>query len=489
MEMPSPDQAVASRGTRLTGHYDAIVIGSGPNGLAAAITLQRAGVSTLLLEGKDTIGGGARTAQLTVPGFVHDVCAAVHPMALLSPFFKELPLSRYGLEWVFPEVVAAHPLEGDRAGALYHSLEETAASLGNDEKAYRRLMEPVVSDLPVILPQLLSPFPGWRHPAALAAFGLKALSAASQLVKRFESPEARALWGGMAAHSMQPLEHPMTAAIGLMLMAAGHLAGWPLAKGGSQSVVNALAACFQELGGTIQTGFSVKKLSELPKTRAMLFDVTPRQLLEITGDRLPTGYRKRLGRYRYGMGVFKVDWALSEPIPFRAAVCRKAGTVHLGNTYEETAASERATAAGKIPARPFVLLSQPSIFDPSRAPEGKHTAWAYCHVPHGAGADMTGAIEEQVERFAPGFRETIIRRHTLSAVEMEAYNPNYVGGDINGGVQDLFQHFSRPVLSISPYRTPAKGIYLCSSATPPGGGVHGMCGFHAASRALKDIFS
>jgi len=466
--------------------YSAVVVGSGPNGLAAAVRLQSEGHSVLVLEGKDAIGGGTRTEELTLPGYLHDVCSAVHPMAVVSPFFKSLPLEQHGLEWLTPGVSAAHPFDDGSAGALYGSLEKTAEGLGPDAGAYRRFMEPAVDALPRLLPGLLSAFPGFRHPFELAKFGLKALPPASWTATRFKSRQARGLWAGMAAHSIQPLENWMTSAIGLMLMSASHIGGWPVPKGGSKKITDALASYFVSIGGKIRTGFYVKSLSDLPTARAVLFDVTPRQLLEIAGSALPVSYKKRLGKYRYGTGVFKIDWAVSEQVPFRAGVCRQAGTVHLGGTFEEIAEAERNTARGYAQDKPFVLMAQPSLIDPSRAPEGRHTVWAYCHMPHASALDMTGAIERQVERFAPGFRDTILARNTFSATEMEAYNPNYIGGDINGGVQDIFQHFSRPVLSVSPYRTPAKGIYLCSSSTPPGGGVHGMCGFHAAERALKD---
>ncbi len=466
--------------------YDAIVVGSGPNGLAAAITLRQQGLSVLLIEGKDEVGGGTRTSELTLPGFHHDICSAVHPMAVLSPFFKTLPLSRHGLEWLQPEINAAHPLDNGSAGALFHSVKDTAASLGPDTVAYEKFMAPVVKSLPSLLPELLSPFPLPANFLDLALFGLKALPPSTWIAKLFKTPEAKGLWAGMAAHSIQPLDNWITSAIGLMLMAAGHVNGWPIPKGGSKGISLALASYFKSIGGEIQTGFFVTSVKELPTAKALLFDVTPRQLVKLAGDRLSRSYIQRLDNYRYGMGVFKIDWALSSPAPFTSSLCRKAGTVHLGGTFEEIAATEKMASDGKIPDKPFVLFSQPTLIDPTRAPEGKHVAWAYCHVPHGSGADMTQAIESQVERFAPGFRDTILAKHTFSAPEMEAYNPNYIGGDINGGIQDIFQHFSRPVLSISPYRTSQKGIYICSSSTPPGGGVHGMCGYHAAKRALKD---
>ncbi len=468
--------------------YDAIVVGSGPNGLASAIKLRREGLSVLLIEGRETAGGGTRTAEITLPGFRHDICSAVHPMAILSPFFSTLPLHRHGLEWVFPEISAAHPFDDGTAAALRPSLAETAASLGSDKNCYLNLVGPLAEQLHNLLPDLLSPFPSFRYPLQLARFASDGLLPASLIAKRFRTEAGRGLWGGVAAHAIQPLGNPITSAIGMILMSASHAAGWPIPRGGAQRISQALLSYYKSLGGEFRNNYYVSSFDDLPQARAVLFDVTPRQLLEIAGDRLPRLYRRRLLRYRYGMGVFKIDWALSEPVPFTAPECRLAGTVHLGATFGEIAHAELLTSQGKIAEKPFVIFSQPTITDSTRAPAGSHVGWAYCHVPHSSGADMTEAIENQVSRFAPGFRDTILARHTFSAKEMESYNPNYVGGDINGGIQDIFQHFSRPVLSISPYRTPAKGIYICSSSTPPGGGVHGMCGYHAAKRALRDLF-
>jgi len=468
--------------------YDAIVVGSGPNGLAAAITLQQQGLSVLLAEGKKEIGGGMRTKALTLPGFIHDVCSAVHPMAVLSPFLKSLSLEKFGLELIQPTYAAAHPFDDGTAGVLQRSIEATAAGLGNDKDAYLEFMTPVVKDLPLLLPELLGPFPFPKHPVALAKFGLKALPSATWLAGRFKTKQARGLWAGMAAHAIQPLENLTTSAIGLMLMAAGHAAGWPIPKGGSQSIADALSSLFLSIGGEIQTDFMVRSISQLPPAKVVLFDTTPKQLITIAGEKLSASYISRLNKYRYGMGVYKIDWALSEPIPFTAEACRGAGTVHIGNTIEEIAASEKQTSEGKQAHNPYVLLSQPSLFDVTRAPEGKHTAWAYCHVPNGSTENMTEIIEHQVERFAPGFKDVIIARSTMNTAQIEDYNPNYIGGDINGGIQDIFQLYTRPVLSISPYKTSADNIYLCSSSTPPGGGVHGMCGYHAAKRALKDVF-
>lgn len=468
--------------------YDAVVVGSGPNGLAAAILMQQKGLSVLLIEGKSTIGGGLRTAGLTLPGYLHDVCSAVHPLAAASPFFKTLPLEKYGLEYIYPDIAAAHPFDNGDATILSHSIEETAGALGADAGAYAALLEPIVKSWPLLAPDILGPLHFPEHPLAMAKFGLSALTSASHLVKRFKTTGARGLLAGMAAHAIQPLSNLATSAVALVLMANGHLKGWPVPKGGSNQIANALAAYFTSIGGEIETGVYIDSLQQLPSALAILFDVTPRQLLQIAGHRFSSLYKWQLERYRYGMGVFKIDWALDAPVPFTAAACREAGTVHIGNTFEEIADGEQQIWNGRHPEKPFVLFAQPSILDPSRAPAGKHTAWAYCHVPFGSKKDMTTVIENQVTRFAPGFRDIILARHTMNTAQMEEYNPNYIGGDINGGVIDLAQLFTRPALRWSPYKTSAKGIYICSSSTPPGGGVHGMCGYHAAKRAMKDLF-
>ena len=471
-----------------TTDYDAIVVGSGPNGLSAAITLRQEGLSVLVIEGKDNIGGGLRSAELTLPGFVHDVCSAIHPLAIGSPFFNKLPLEGHGLSYVFPDLAAAHPFDDGTAAVLDHSINETAHLLGADEQVYLDLFKPLLNDWPNIATDVLGPLHFPEHPVAMAKFGLNALTSAGYLAKRFKTREAKGLWAGMAAHSMQPLSNLTTSAIGLVLMTAAHLKGWPIPVGGSKEIANALASYFISLGGQIETGHFVKSLDELPSSKIVLFDVTPKQLLQIAGHKFSALYKWQLERYRYGMGVFKVDWALDGPIPFTAEQARKAGTVHLGNTIEEITLSEQLSWQGKHAEKPFVLLAQQSLFDDTRAPEGKHTAWAYCHVPNGSVKDMTNEIEAQVERFAPGFRDLILAKHTMNTAEVESYNPNYIGGDINGGVIDLGQIFTRPALRSSPYRTSAKGLYICSSSTPPGGGVHGMCGHHAAKQALKDLF-
>ncbi|MEX2233760.1 MAG: NAD(P)/FAD-dependent oxidoreductase [Cyclobacteriaceae bacterium] len=467
--------------------FDAVVVGSGPNGLAAAIRLQQAGLSVLVLEGNDTIGGGARSAQLTLPGFTHDICSAIHPLAAGSPFFKTLPLAQHGVEFIYPPVAAAHPFDDGRAATLRNSIEDTARSLGEDEKAYLAMLKPLVKNWEEIDRDVLAPLHFPKKPLAFTSFGLKALTSARYLSKKFRTKEARGLWAGMAAHSIQPLTNLATSGIALVLLITGHVNGWPLPKGGSQQISNALASYFISLGGKIETNFYVTSMDQLPASHAVLFDVTPRQLLQIAGHRFSSIYRWQLQRYRYGMGVFKIDWALDGPVPFVAQDCKDAGTIHLGNTYEEIAEGEQMTWRGKHAEKPFVLFAQQSLFDSSRAPSGKHTAWAYCHVPKGSTVDMTERIEKQVERFAPGFRDRILARHTLNTASIEKYNPNYVGGDINGGVCDIGQIFTRPALRLSPYRTSAKGIYICSSATPPGGGVHGMCGVHAADRVLRDL--
>ena len=469
--------------------YDSIVVGSGPNGLAAAITMQKAGLSVLLIEGKETIGGGMRSAELTLPGFVHDVCSAIHPMAVGSPFFKTLPLEKFGLKFIQPEIAAAHPFTNGQAAALYPSVEKTAQTFADDQQKYKKFITPFVENWPQLSVDLLAPFHFPKSPINMARFGLKALPAATTIAKQFHSEKARGLWAGMAAHSMQPLTNLTSSAIALTLLTVGHAKGWPLPQGGSQAIANALTDYFVSLGGTIQTNWVVRSLKELPSAHAVLFDVTPKQLLEIAGQKFSRFYQWQLKRYRYGMGVFKIDWALNGPIPFTTPECRKAGTVHLGNTLEEIVTSEQMAAKGKHSDKPFVLLAQQSLFDATRAPEGKQTAWAYCHVPRGSERDMTQTIEKHVERFAPGFRDLILERHTMNSTQMERYNPNYIGGDINGGLMDIRQLFTRPALRTSPYKTSAKGIYICSSSTPPGGGVHGMSGYYAAKRAMKDIFS
>lgn len=468
--------------------YDAIVIGAGPNGLAAAIAMAQAGRSVCVYEAKETIGGGARSMELTLPGFLHDVCSAIHPLGAGSPFFRTLPLEQHELEWIHPPVPLAHPLDDGTAMVLDRSIDATAASLGCDADAYKKLMAPLVAHWDIIADAFLGPLRlrTLRYPFTLAGFGLAALRSARGLAEsRFRGIHARALLAGLSAHSMLPLEQPPSAAFGLLLGMAAHVIGWPLPRGGSQKIVEALASYLRTLGGEIVTGVEVKSIDELPSTRVVLCDITPRQLLRIAGSHFPATYNQHLRRYRYGPGSFKIDFALDGPIPWKAQVCRQAGTVHLGATLHEIALAERQVWQGEHPERPFVLLAQQSLFDATRAPAGKHTVWAYCHVPNGSTVDMSARIEAQIERFAPGFRDRILARHTFNATELEAYNANYVGGDINGGVQDFWQLFTRPTIRLVPYTTPASNIYLCSSSTPPGGGVHGLCGYCAAQAALQ----
>lgn len=468
--------------------YDAVVVGSGPNGLSAAIVLQQAGLSVLLLEAMESIGGGLRTKELTLPGFLHDVCSAIHPLAVASPFFSGLPLHLHGLEYVYPEISAAHPFDDGSAAVLKGSVIETAEALGNDSEAYTKLLAPLVKNWPHLAKDILGPLSFPAHPIDMASFGINALRSAVSLSDKFKTKEARGLWAGMAAHSLQPLSNLATSAIGLVLLTTGHLKGWPVAKGGSAEIANALASYFVSIGGKVQTGILVRSMKDIPSARAILFDLTPKQIMEIAGGRLSWLYKKQLRHYRYGMGAFKIDWALAGQIPFTSDSCRRAGTVHLGNTLEEITLNEGLTSKGRHVEKPFVLLAQQSLFDRTRAPEGKQTAWAYCHVPNGSEANMTKAIELQVERFAPGFRDLILAKHTMNTRELQTYNPNYIGGDISGGAIDLCQMFARPALRPSPYRTSASGLYICSSSTPPGGGVHGMCGYHSAKRVLSDLF-
>ena len=463
---------------------EAVVVGSGPNGLAAAVTLARAGRSVLVVERAETVGGGARSAELTEAGFVHDICSAIHPFVAASPFFQETPLAEHALELVHPDAPAAHPLDDGTAVVLERSVDETAAGLGADGAAYRKLLAPLVRDHEWLVPFLLGPRPFPRRPVAAARFGLPALRSATGLIRRFEGERAKALFAGLAAHSIQSLRRSPTASFALVLALAAHAYGWPFARGGSQRIADALVSRLRSLGGRVETGRAVSSIDELPRGTTLL-DLTPRAAIDVAGHRLQGRYLRSLRGYRYGPGVFKVDWALDGPAPWRAEECARAATVHIGGRAEEIAESEETVWRGREPERPYAIVAQQSLFDATRAPAGKHTLWAYCHVPNGSTTDMTDRIEAQIERFAPGFRDRILARHTMAPADFEAYNPNYVGGDINGGVQDLRQLWTRPTARWNPYSTPVDGLYLCSSATPPGGGVHGMCGYHAARSALS----
>ncbi len=467
---------------------DVVVVGAGPNGLAAALTCAEAGRTVQVLEAAETIGGGCRTAELTLPGFAHDVCSAIHPLAAASPFFLRADLQRYGLDLVEPDIQLTHPLGGDRGGVLHRSLADTVAGLGVDGKAWDRHVGWAARRWGEISPAVLAPLLRLpRHPLTLAAFGARAVLPATTFGRAFATEEAKGLFAGGAAHSFVSLRQPLTAAAGLMLLVPAHVVGWPAARGGSQAIVDAMAARLHDLGGTIETGRPVRTLDDVPPSRAVLFDVTPRQLLAICGDALPARYRARLGRFRYGPGVFKIDYALSEPVPWTHEPSRRAGTVHVGGTMEEITAGEAEVAAGRHPERPFVLTAQQSLFDTSRAPAGQHTFWSYCHVPHGSDVDMTKAMEDQIERFAPGFRDVVLARHTATSSWFEAHNPNMIGGDIAGGWNGGVRMVLRPIATLHPYETPNPRLLLCSSSTPPGGGVHGMCGMHAAEAALAGV--
>ncbi len=473
--------------------YDAIIIGSGPNGLSAAIRLAQAGLSVLVLEGKETIGGGTRSGELTLPGFTHDICSAIHPLGLASPFLRGLPLERFGLKWVYSAAPFAHALHPGESVVIEKDLSAAASALGADGKRWQKLFAPFVENWQALMDDFLGPLPmPPKHPLLTTRFGMVGGLPATALAKlRFRGERARAAFGGMAAHSMMPLNWLAVGGFGMMLGVLAHAVGWPMAKGGSQKIAEALAAYLRELGGEIRTGEMISSLEELPRARAVLFDTSPKGVLTIAGDRLPGGYARQLRNYKYGAGVCKVDWALSEPIPWLDADTRRAATVHVGGTLAQMAESERAVWQGRLAEHPYVLLVQHSLFDGVRAPDDQHTAWAYCHTPHGSVEDVSGLIEATIARYAPGFRDVILAKHAQTAAQMETYNPNYVGGDINGGVQNLRQFFTRPAIQWNPYRVPGdfdgRRAYICSSASPPGGGVHGMCGFYAAETVIKDL--
>jgi phytoene dehydrogenase-like protein len=477
-----------------TAAADAVVIGAGPNGLAAAVTLARAGRSVVVLEASDTPGGGARSKELTLPGFVHDVCSAIHPLGVASPFFRTLPLAEHGLEWVHPDAPVAHPLPDGTAVMLERSLEATAVSLGEDGAAWRRLVGPLVNRWDGLAEAMLGPMVRVpRHPLTLARFGVRAVWPAATLARRlFSGERARAVFTGLAAHAILDLRAPLTGVFGVMFAASAHAAGWPAVRGGSQCLIDALVSYLRSLGGEVVTGHRVTSLAELPPSRAVLFDLTPRQALDIAGDQIPPGYRRRLARFRYGPGSFKLDYALDGPVPWKAEECTRAASVHVCGSWDEVVAAEADVYRGRHPERPYLLCTQPSLFDDRRAPSGRHTFWAYCHVPSGSAVDVTGAVEAQLERFAPGFRDRVLARHVMTPADIEAYDANYVGGDIAGGSHGGLQLIGRPVFSPNPYRVPLEGrsapaAFLCSSSTPPGAGVHGMCGWWAALAALRAL--
>jgi phytoene dehydrogenase-like protein len=476
------------------GDADAIVVGSGPNGLAAAVTLAAAGLRVHVIEGAASPGGGCRTEELTLPGFRHDVCSAAHPLALASPFFRRFDPAARGVRFAHPEVVYAHPLDGGRAAVVTRSVTDTAARLGRDETAYRRLMQPLADGGNAVADAVLSSLrrpPGYSGVAAagaLAAYARLGLRSAAAVARRFQTEEARGLFAGVATHAMLPLTAPPTAGVGLLLGSLAHTVGWPVVAGGSARLTDAMVEAIVAAGGQVETGRWVRSLAELPAAPAVLLDISPRAFLTMAGERLPSRYRDALARFRYGAGICKVDFALSGPVPWQAEGARRAGTLHLGGRFAEIAAAEAAVARGQHPDSPYVLVVQAGVADPARAPRGQHALWAYCHVPAGSTVDMTARIEAQIERFAPGFTDLVLARHTRTAAQEEAMNPNYVGGDIACGMQTVRQVLARPAARWNPYRTPLHGVYLCSSATPPGPAVHGRCGELAALTALRDIF-
>ena len=469
--------------------YDIVIIGSGPNGLSAGIYLAQKGLKVLILEAAETVGGGTRTAELTLPGFHHDVCSAVHPMGVLSPYFQQLNLEQYGLEWVYPQASVAHPLDGEEAVMLSKSVEETSENLGVDGRVYKRLMNPLAKRIDWLLEDSLKPLGIPKHPFFLANFGRKAALPAGTFAKLyFKQKRAKALFAGCAGHSVLPFDKGFTAALGLVFLACGHAVNWPVAKGGSQSIANALSRCFIDAGGELFLSKQITKFVELPRAKAYLFDTDPVQLADIAKSELPHGYLKRLKRYHYGMGTFKIDYALSGPIPWKDSRCLEASTVHLGGTIEEIALSERAAWKGEYCEKPYVLVAQQSQFDETRSPKGQHTCWAYCHVPLGSERDMSAEIEQQIERFAPGFKDIILAKSSMSPQAFHRYNLNYVGGAVTGGAADITQLFTRPVARFNPYSTPHPKIFICSASTPPGGGVHGMCGYWAAKSVARNLF-
>lgn len=469
--------------------FDAIITGSGSNGIAAAISLQQKGLKTAIFEQASTPGGSTRTEELSIAGYKHDVGSAILPMGYASPFLRSLPLTTYGLEWVFPDIPYAHPFSDGTALACYQDIQQTAKQLGEDEDAYINLFTPIVRNWDKLENNLLGPLGFPDHPIDFLKFGLKAIPSARLLANHyFKNDKTKTFFYGSAAHSTLPLTNVASASFGLVLTTMAHTYGWPFPKGGAQNFTNALLDHYKSLGGELYLNHCITHLEELPPAKAYLFDVTPKQLLNIKGFNFSGLYRSRMSNYNYGAGVFKMDWALSEPIPFTNEKCRRAGTVHIGFSPEEIEESEKNIHQKNMTNTPYVLVAQHSNFDTSRAPEGKYTAWAYCHVPNGSIRDFTEIIENQIERAAPGFKDTILARATMNTVQMEQWNPNIIGGDINGGKQDITQLFTRPIAKLSPYSTPDPRVYLCSSSTPPGGGVHGMCGYNAAKKVMQDHF-
>lgn len=465
------------------------MIGSGPNGLAAAIELQRHGILTMVIEQAAKPGGNVRTEEITLPGFLHDIGSSIHPLAAASPFFKTLPLEKYNLKWIEPDIPFAQPFEDGSACAGYRSLADTARQFPEDQSGYVSLFKSMSNDWEGIMPDILGPLHWPSHPVKFMKFGLKAIKSARHLAHEyFRNDKSRAFFYGVAAHGTIPLTNIASSSFGLVLFMLAHKTGWPFPEGGAERITSALVRYYESIGGTIETGHNVSDLREIPKARAYLFDLTPQQILSVHGIKFNWLYKQRLKNYRYGPGVFKVDYALSDPIPFQSEVCRKAGTIHFGFTPQEILKAEKIIHQGEIPEKPYILLAQHSVFDPTRAPAGKHTAWAYCHVPNGSTFNMTERIESQIEKAAPGFRDCILQRTTHNTYQLEIFNPNLVGGDINGGIQDFYQLFTRPVARLSPYSTPDPSVYICSSSTPPGGGVHGMCGYHSARKVMKDHF-
>jgi phytoene dehydrogenase-like protein len=470
--------------------YDAIVIGAGPNGLSAAIQLARHGLSVCIFESNKQIGGGARSEQLTLPNFIHDVCSAVHPMGCVSPFFNTLPLREHGLEWIESPLALAHPFDDEPAAFLSKSIQQTAENLERDKQSYLDLIGPFVNNTETLLTEILKPLRIPKHPFLMARFGLAAMRSASDLANsKFKTPRGKAIFSGCAAHSMVALNKIATASFGISLAIVAHLVGWPIIKGGSQKVIDCLQKYFTSLGGEIETGRKIESIKSLPAARAILMALTPKQVATVAGYQLPQKFRDRLLKYRYGPGIFKIDWALDGPIPWKDPACSRSATLHLGSTFDEILQSESDAWNGKISSKPFVILAQPSLFDSTRAPAGKHTGWAYCHVPHGSDLDMIEAIENQVERFAPGFKDLILARHTFNSTQLHQHNENIIGGDIGGGANNFMQFIARPVFKWDPYSTPNSRIFICSSSTPPGGGVHGMCGYNAANSVLEKVFN